>query len=439
MVQLNLALREINCKVVYFGCGLGGKTTNLEIVHEKAAPENRGDLTSIATESDRTLFFDFMPLDLGTVSGMRVKFQLYTVPGQVYYNSTRKLVLRGADGVIFVADSQRDKLDENIESLDNLEECLSEQGRSLEEMPHVVQFNKRDLDNLLSIDEMKDKLNRYDAPCYEAVAFKGDGVLETFKALAAMMLDKVKAMSTDSAAKPGGRAQRLGGDRAKREQTDAQRLQGGIQATPAKAQPVADVENAPRRGTPVRPMPVQAPKLDVPNEPAARSLNEPAARSFEKPAASIPNEPAPRAVPNEPSMREFPKDSAAQATPPMEPSPRVPSQPMAGAAPEVPEAKKPAMMPEMTEPETTTATRERERVQPSVRRPREKAAEQPAEPKSNRSLSKHTTGAVRVAGAGVMITTSARRKAKSGKLGIILGVVGALAVGAAAAWYFLLR
>ena len=198
MVQLNLALREINCKIVYFGPGLSGKTTNLEVVHAKAPDDSKGELTSIATESDRTLFFDFMPLNLGTVGGMKTKFQLYTVPGQVYYNSTRKLVLRGADGVIFVADSSPDKMEENIESLQNLEECLQGQDKSLSDFPHVIQYNKRDIEGALPVEEMDAALNKYGAPFFEAVASNGDGVIETFKALSGLVLEKVKAMAENS-------------------------------------------------------------------------------------------------------------------------------------------------------------------------------------------------------------------------------------------------
>ncbi len=233
MVQLNLALREINCKIVYFGCGLGGKTTNLEVVHQKADQDSRGELTSIATESDRTLFFDFMPLDLGEVSGMKVKFQLYTVPGQVYYNSTRKLVLRGADAVIFIADSQRSKMEENIESLENLAECLVEQGRSLEEMPHVIQYNKRDLEDIYTVDEMNAQLNKFGAPFFEGVASSGEGVTETLKKAAAMLLERVKAMSTESATKPDVKAHRNAAAvrtpmEHRRAKTDQERLQGGL-------------------------------------------------------------------------------------------------------------------------------------------------------------------------------------------------------------------
>ena len=202
MVQFNLALREINCKVVYFGPGLSGRTTNLEVVHQKAPDESKGTLSSIATESDRTLFFDFMPLNLGTIAGMKVKFQLYTVPGQVYYNSTRKLVLRGADGVVFVADSSPSKMEENLESLRNLEECFREQGRTLADIPHVIQFNKRDLPNAMSIDEMRAALGATGAPCFEACANAGTGVVETFKGLSMLVIQKVKAMSDARSAAP---------------------------------------------------------------------------------------------------------------------------------------------------------------------------------------------------------------------------------------------
>ncbi|MBI3723721.1 GTPase, partial [bacterium] len=143
MVQINFAKREINCKLVYYGPGLSGKTTNLEVVHKKAPASKKGELTSIATEGDRTLFFDYMPLELGKVGGMNTKFQLYTVPGQVYYNATRKLVLQGADGVVFVADSQPDKMDENLESLQNLDDNLKEQGLDIRTLPLVLQWNKR--------------------------------------------------------------------------------------------------------------------------------------------------------------------------------------------------------------------------------------------------------------------------------------------------------
>ena len=168
MVQINFALKEVNCKIVFYGPGKSGKTTNLEMVHKNAPAGARGELTSIATEGDRTLFFDFMPLDLGTIAGMKTKFQLYTVPGQVYYNSTRKLVLQGCDGVLFVADSSRAKLDENKESLANLRENLAEYGKKLEEIPFVIQWNKRDAADAMPVEELEAELNPLKVPTFEA-------------------------------------------------------------------------------------------------------------------------------------------------------------------------------------------------------------------------------------------------------------------------------
>ncbi len=191
MVQINFARREVNCKIVYYGPGLSGKTTNLEIVHQKAPTGSKGKMTSIATEGDRTLFFDFLPLDLGEVAGMRTKFQLYTVPGQVYYNSTRKLVLQGADGVVFVADSNPSKMAENIESLNNLVENMTAHGMIPGETPFVLQYNKRDLPSAMSMDEMNQKMNKWGLPTYEAVAVKGEGVLATLKGISKLVLERL--------------------------------------------------------------------------------------------------------------------------------------------------------------------------------------------------------------------------------------------------------
>ena len=202
MVQINFALKEVNCKVVFYGPGMSGKTTNLEIVHQKAPEENKGELTSISTDGDRTLFFDFMPLDLGNVAGMRTKFQLYTVPGQVYYNSTRKLVLQGVDGVIFVADSDPDKMDENVESYANLIENLAEYGKDVRELPHVIQYNKRDLPNALPVAEIDQVLNKFGVPTFEAVAYTGEGVFPTLKTLAAMVLESIEKIDGRSPRRP---------------------------------------------------------------------------------------------------------------------------------------------------------------------------------------------------------------------------------------------
>ena len=205
MVQINFALKEVNCKVVFYGPGMSGKTTNLEIVHQKAPEENKGELTSISTDGDRTLFFDFMPLDLGNVAGMRTKFQLYTVPGQVYYNSTRKLVLQGVDGVIFVADSDPEKIDENIESYSNLIENLAEYGKDIRELPHVIQYNKRDLPNAMSVAELDKRMNKFGVPTFEAVAYTGEGVFPTLKTLAAMVLESIEKVDGRNPRKPAAK------------------------------------------------------------------------------------------------------------------------------------------------------------------------------------------------------------------------------------------
>jgi signal recognition particle receptor subunit beta len=191
MVQINFAQKQVNAKIVFYGPGMSGKTTNLEIVHQRAPAPNRGDLTSISTDGDRTLFFDFMPLDLGTVAGMRTCFQIYTVPGQVYYNSTRKLVLQGVDGVVFVADSSAAMIEENLESMRNLEQNLAEYGKNLATIPLIIQYNKRDLPDAMSVDELNRHLNPYNAPFFEAIANTGQGVFPTLKALAARVLESI--------------------------------------------------------------------------------------------------------------------------------------------------------------------------------------------------------------------------------------------------------
>ena len=205
MVQINFASREVNCKIVYYGPGRCGKTTNLQVVHQKAPPNSKGDLVSIATETDRTLYFDFLPLDLGTVAGMRTKFQLYTVPGQVFYDATRKLVLQGCDGVVFVADSNPDIMPENIESLDNLAKNLRENGLDIDEIPLVLQLNKRDLPNALPATDMIAKLNRGNWPSVEAVAINGDGVFQTLKAISQQVIKRLNREYGDESAKRGAR------------------------------------------------------------------------------------------------------------------------------------------------------------------------------------------------------------------------------------------
>jgi len=192
MSFINYASREINCKIVYYGPGLCGKTTNLQFVYQKTAPEAKGKMISLATETERTLFFDFLPLSLGEIRGFKTRFHLYTVPGQVFYDASRKLILKGVDGVVFVADSQEERIDANIESLENLRINLKEQGYDLDKLPFVVQYNKRDIPGAMSIEELRRELNPTSVPEFEACATSGEGVFETLKAVAKLILVDLK-------------------------------------------------------------------------------------------------------------------------------------------------------------------------------------------------------------------------------------------------------
>lgn len=191
MVLVSYSGKEINAKIVFYGPGLCGKTTNLEYIYGSIPSKNRGKMVSMKTKTERTLFFDFLPLNLGELAGFKTRFLLYTVPGQVYYNATRKLVLKGVDAVIFVADSQRGKMDENIESLQNLKDNLKEHGLSIGEVPYVVQYNKRDLPDVYPLDELERDLNSEGVPSFEGIATTGEGVFETFKAVSKLLLAKL--------------------------------------------------------------------------------------------------------------------------------------------------------------------------------------------------------------------------------------------------------
>jgi len=184
--------REINCKIVYYGPGLGGKTTNLQYLYDITNAENKGKLISLATETDRTLFFDFLPIDLWQIRGLRTRFHLYTVPGQVFYDASRKLILRGVDGVVFVADSQEERLDANLESLSNLDQNLKEHGFDLGKIPYVLQLNKRDLPNAMPVTQLSRLLLTRGEPVFEAVAIRGEGILETLKAIARQVLVELR-------------------------------------------------------------------------------------------------------------------------------------------------------------------------------------------------------------------------------------------------------
>ena len=188
MSLINYSSREINCKIVYYGPGLCGKTTNLQHIYSRVPQETRGKMISLATEMDRTLFFDFLPIELGQIRGFRTRFHLYTVPGQVYYNASRKLILKGVDGIVFVADSQIDRFEANVESLMNMHDNLAEFSMSVEKVPFVMQYNKRDLPRVVPVDDLERELNPRRAPCFEAVAVRGTGVFDTLKAACKLVL-----------------------------------------------------------------------------------------------------------------------------------------------------------------------------------------------------------------------------------------------------------
>ncbi len=260
MVQINFAQKEIQCKIVYYGPGMSGKTTNLELVHGKVPDENRGELTSIATTGERTLYFDYMPLDLGQIAGIQTKFQLYTVPGQIYYKSTRRLVLQGVDGIVFVADSSAAKLRENQESFEDLEQNLKEMGKTLQDVPIIVQYNKRDLPDAMPIDELEEKVNQHGFPYTEAVANSGDGVFPTLKQLSQKVLESVN--------------------------------KGGLSASKPKTAARPTAVKAPQAAAPATPAASAAPAA-----PPSRVVSAPAAAAYTQPAASTAVAPPPAGGP----------------------------------------------------------------------------------------------------------------------------------------------
>lgn len=192
MSFINYSTREINCKIVYYGPGLCGKTTNLLYIYKKTNPDSKGKMISLATETERTLFFDFLPLSLGAIRGFKIRFHLYTVPGQVFYDASRKLILRGVDGVIFVADSQIERMEANIESMENLKKNLKEQGFNLDNLPYAIQYNKRDINNVVPVEELNRVLNPKGVIYFEAIATTGKGVFDTLKEIAKQVILELK-------------------------------------------------------------------------------------------------------------------------------------------------------------------------------------------------------------------------------------------------------
>lgn len=278
MALFNYAKREINAKIVYYGPGLCGKTTNIQYVHTKLNPQSRGKLLSLATQTDRTLFFDFLPVELGEIRGFKTRFHLYTVPGQVFYNATRKMVLKGVDGIVFVADSQQGMMDANLESFQNLRDNLAEYGLSLDTTPYVIQCNKRDLPGVMSVEEMDNQLNRDKVPIFGASALQGKGVLPTLTTICKMVLRKMQS------------SQGLGDDsaRAARQKAATYKAtrQGRKPAAPSPAVgPGEQAKTAP--SPPPRPAPETAPSKTPPKE-AERQTAPPGRPELKVDLAGVP-------------------------------------------------------------------------------------------------------------------------------------------------------
>ncbi len=253
MVVVSYSGKEINAKLVYYGAGLSGKTTNLEAIYEAVPDTSRGKMVSMKTQSDRTLFFDLLPLDLGEIMGFKTRFLLYTVPGQVFYNATRKLVLKGADALVFVADSEVGKMEENKESLANLRANLAEYGLTLDSIPWVIQYNKRDLPNVYTVDELNAELNPAGVPSFEAVASEGKGVFETFRGVSHLLMEKV---TRDLRRSPGTPARPA--PQPAHEEVEAQAKPKTPAPLPRQAPPPAAPGQAIRREAKATPAPVAA-------------------------------------------------------------------------------------------------------------------------------------------------------------------------------------
>jgi signal recognition particle receptor subunit beta len=340
MVQINFASREVSCKIVYYGPGRCGKTTNLQVVHAKAPPTSTGEMISIATKGDRTLYFDFLSLDLGTVAGMRTRFHLYTVPGQVYYDQTRKLVLQGSDGIVFVADSARGMMAENIESLDNLVKNLHENGLDIKDIPVVLQWNKRDLPDAMPVDELDKTLNRHHWPTFEATAVKGHGVFQTLKGIAQQVIRKLN------------REQGFSDDGHSRK-ADAKLISVPPPPPPpprsaAAARPVVGTSTPPTASAPPPISAPQAPRSQVapPSVPKAAPTGGPGAMPAALRPPTIQPRSAPAAKPAAPPRVAPPPPSAQQPVPAPVPPAHPPSKPVAPPSkPAAPPPTKPAAPP----------------------------------------------------------------------------------------------
>jgi signal recognition particle receptor subunit beta len=254
MAIINYAAREMSAKIVYYGPGLSGKTTSIQCIHSKINPENKGKLVSLATETDRTLFFDFFPVDFGKIGGFRVKFNFYTVPGQVFYNTTRKLVLKGADGVVFVADSQVGMKEQNEESLQNLYENLKVHGFDPETIPFVIQYNKRDMPNIMSVEEMRRDLNHRGVPDFETNAAVGTGIMEAMRAICKQVLEDLRQKQQKGSAGKAASPSLAAEEKPAAEPSAAEPAPQSAQAAaPSKSQPAPAAASAQKSAEPAAP------------------------------------------------------------------------------------------------------------------------------------------------------------------------------------------
>jgi len=328
MAVINYSKKEISAKIVYYGPSLCGKTTNIQSIYASVKPEQKGKLVSLATEADRTLFFDFLPIEIANIRGFKTRLHFYTVPGQVYYNSTRRAVLTGVDGLVFVADSQRDKMEENVESLNNLEENLNYYGKSLKTIPLVIQYNKRDLPDVTPISEMEQILNVNGYPCVEAVASTGEGVLETLTKITKLVLRHIEMGTSGKQQRPASAPipEKATVPPAAQKPAPSSFMPKPAESGPAKTieeileRHVTESEPAATVAAPSRPLhempPEHGPALHTPVMEAPRDIEPPASN---KPAPdpvkaepvyeidqnySLPEEPAPASSPGFDSLEE---------------------------------------------------------------------------------------------------------------------------------------
>ena len=335
MAVLDHAKKEVNAKIVYYGPGLSGKTTNIHFIYSKLMPEHRGELMTLSTKSHRTLFFDFLPVELGEVKGYNTRFYLYTVPGQIFYNNIRKEVLRNVDGIVFVADSQAKMKQDNLQSLQNLEENLLEMGRELKDIPHVFQYNKRDMPELQGLEDLHRQLNKYNAPFFEAVATNGTGVLKSLTTISKMVLKKLRETPQFAQKEDTGgpeEAYGLSDEFLVMTRQEAMRLRAQAAAAPP-AKPAAPAAAKPPLGARVTPpaqpatQPKPAPAKPAPAKPAAPAPVKPAAPTPAKPAAPAKAPVPPAAKPVAPAPVKAP------APLPVKPVPAAPKTPLGAQVP----------------------------------------------------------------------------------------------------------